>query len=69
MVVFEGDYIRLHGANDYFRVVGIVDNYHVMLDNGFTIEADDKYIAKVQSEEEFIADGGAAEQEIIKHGN
>jgi len=58
MVIFVGDYIRLHGANDYYRVVRVVDNYSVKLDNGFTVEASDKYIATVQSELEFLEEGG-----------
>ncbi len=57
-IIFEGDFVRLHGANDYFRVTDIVDNYNVKLDNGFTVEATDKYIATVQSEQEFLDDGG-----------
>ena len=58
MIIFEGDFVRLHGANDYFRVTDVVDNYHVKLDNGFTVEASDQYIATVQSEQEFLEDGG-----------
>ena len=68
MIIFVGDYIRLHGANDYFRVINIVDNYHVMLDSGFTVEASEKYIATVQSEQEFLADGGVAQFEVA-NGN
>ena len=68
MIIFVGDYIRLHGANDYFRVINIVDNYHVMLDSGFTVEASDKYIATVQSEQEFMAEGGVSQFEAV-NGN
>ena len=64
MVIFAGDFIRLHGANDYFCVVKVVDNYHVELDNGFTVEASEKYIATVQSELEFLADGGSTREVV-----
>ena len=53
MIIFEGDFVRLHGQSNWLEVVGIVDDMHIQLSNGSYVEASERCIDDLLSAMEF----------------
>jgi hypothetical protein len=54
MIIFEGDFVRLTGNQEWLEVVDIVDSMNIRLSNGFCVEATERYIGQVLSANEFL---------------
>jgi hypothetical protein len=54
MIIFEGDFVRPTGKQQWLEVVGIVDSMHVQLSNGAYVRASERYISQVLSSNEYM---------------
>ena len=54
MIIFEGDFVRPTGKQQWLEVVGIVDSMHVQLSNGAYVLASERYISQVLSSNEYM---------------
>ena len=54
MIIFEGDFVRLTGNQEWLEVVDIVDSMNIRLSNGFCVEATERSISQVLSASEFL---------------
>jgi hypothetical protein len=53
MIIFEGDFVRPTGKQQWLEVVGIVDSMHIQLSNGVYAEASERSISQVLSANEY----------------
>ena len=53
MIIFEGDFVRPTGKQQWLEVVGIVDDMHIQLSNGVYAEASERSISQVLSANEY----------------
>lgn len=54
MIIFEGDFVRLTGNQEWLEVVDIVDSMNIQLSNGLYVKATERYIGQVLSASEFL---------------
>ena len=53
MIIFEGDFVRRTGKQQWLEVVGIVDDMHIQLSDGAYVEASERTISQVLSAIEY----------------
>jgi len=53
MIIFEGDFVRRTGKQQWLEVVGIVDDMHIQLSDGAYVEASERAISQVLSAIEY----------------
>ena len=53
MIIFEGDFVRPTGKQQWLEVVGIVDSMHVQLSDGAYVRATERSISQVLSAQEY----------------
>jgi len=53
MIIFEGDFVRRTGKQQWLEVVCIVDDMHIQLSNGVYAEASERAISQVLSANEY----------------
>lgn len=53
LIVFVGDWVKCYNREDYNRVVDIVDNMTVLLDNGRRVPATEDVIEDLKSANEY----------------
>lgn len=53
MIIFEGDFVRRTGKQQWLEVVCIVDEMHIQLSDGAYVEASERAISQVLSAIEY----------------
>jgi hypothetical protein len=53
MIIFEGDFVRRTGKQEWLEVVGIVDSMNIQLSDGAYVRATERSIGQVLSSNEY----------------